>query len=607
MAAPTPESPLLLRVRLETPHGAPVHGATITIAGPYRFQAREGENGEYVLPLDGEGDRQITIARYGRPEGFDHRTLRATLSYRSPRLGAPADLHLFGGGDPEVHGVRVIGPTEDGFALRARLDYLWFTPIGYPPREGNTVRVLIDGEEAWGNVADAFDAARASIHVTTWIYQPTAELRRPDPLADPEAREPHTVQDILEHKAATGTVVRLLVWDAPFIDIPRAARRAEREASDNFEVLQEENQARGGLLRADEYPMLSGILGQHPLFSFHQKTIVVDDRVGFCGGMNMKENDWDRPSHLIFDPHRAHFERPSGLRARIAEAFAEADNPPRHDFIARVEGPAVADLAANFAERWEHTRGAGVAFAQNATAVPTALVPPEVGRTPVQVIRTMPAPYGVGGNGERGILDVYVRAIGAARRLIYIEDQYFRSTIVSDAVADALRNWPDLALIVVTLRSYANDPLQGGWCWDSFRRIAERREGVELYTLIVRQVDHEDDTHEKEVDIHAKLMIVDDLFLTVGSCNINDRGFEIEGEINLAIEDPEIARDTRLRLWREHLADDPALTGDITQDLKVWRRHAEQNRDTGGEVYPISNVVPFTPKRREPWFDKDVW
>jgi phosphatidylserine/phosphatidylglycerophosphate/cardiolipin synthase-like enzyme len=159
----------------------------------------------------------------------------------------------------------------------------------------------------------------------------------------------------------------------------------------------------------------------------------------------------------------------------------------------------------------------------------------------------MPAPF-----QERGILDVHLRALEAARQLIYIEDQYFRSTHISDAIADAVRRWPGLRVVVVTLESQANNWLSGGWTRESYDRIAGRMTDFELYVLRVARPAGDRSPSAQEIDNHAKLMVVDDLFLTVGSCNINDRGFEFEGEINIAITDPKLVKAARLDIWREH-------------------------------------------------------
>jgi phosphatidylserine/phosphatidylglycerophosphate/cardiolipin synthase-like enzyme len=389
--------------------------------------------------------------------------------------------------------------------------------------------------------------------------------------------------------------VRFLLWDAPVLGLPDELRRAAADGGDGFQVLEEANPTRRPLL-GEAWRITNEILGRFQIGSFHQKIAVVDGRVGFCGGMNIKENDWDTREHLVFDPRRCAFSRPAAVRAEVEARAARPDYPPRHDFMARVEGPAAAHLEENFRERWNRLVGERPDGDVRATPAPAPEPQPPAGVSHVQVVRTMPDPW-----SERGILDVYLRAIGAARRLIYIEDQYFRSTYVSDAVADAVRASPELALIVLTAEKQANDLFAGGWSHECFARIQRRLESFELYTLRVSARDVEDRIVMQDVDNHAKLLIVDDLFLMVGSCNVNDRGFEFEGEINVAVADAAIARQVRLDLWREHLGGDPRLRGDIAADVAIWREHAERNRaydPEAAEDLPASNVFPFVPKTR---------
>lgn len=277
--------------------------------------------------------------------------------------------------------------------------------------------------------------------------------------------------------------------------------------------------------------------------------------------------------HRLFDALRCRFDRSGEQRSRVEAGELASDHLPRHDFIARVEGPAVGHLERNFQERWNYLVGLQVAWSEHASEVaePPA-TPPIRGGVQVQVVRTMPEPF-----NERGILDVHLRALRTARRLIYIEDQYFLSTHISNAIADTVRAFPGIYVIAVTLRSQADDLFAGGWSREAFDRIARRLPGFTLYVLLAHGVDHEGRSQLVEVDNHAKLMIVDDLFLTVGSANINDRSFEFEGEINPAVVDPAQVKQARLDIWREHLADDPRLTGDIDADVAVWREHARDN------------------------------
>ncbi len=634
-------SRVLLEIQVRTPHGAPVEGATVVLSqGGAERAAAEAAPGAYRVEIREPGDYELTISRGDAPGGFEHRSLRAALRCMpeggAMRVAAGAAQRPGGeagrGGEagpgaegieghpgaresePEIGGIGEIREEGGRHVVPVILDYLWFTHVGYPPTLGNKVDVLVDGEEAWASVAEALRGARASIHLTTWIYQPTTELTRPDPLTEPEQRAGLTAQRVLEERAKAGVIVRLLLWDAPILTPPGELLRAS-EDGDHFQVLEESNPTRVPLLD-ESWRITNGILGRLPIGSYHQKTAIIDERIGFCGGMNIKENDWDSREHLLFEPRRCAFSRPAAHRAAVAARAARPDHPPRHDFMARVEGPSAAHLAENFRERWnrllEQERGGRAAA--RATPVEAPPAQPPAGSMAAQVVRTMPARLGEDEGAtipaERGIIDVYLRAIAAARRLIYVEDQYFRSTYVSDAIAAALVARPEIALVVLTSEKQANDIIGRGWARECFERIRRVRPDFELHALRVGATDSEGNVALAEVDNHAKLLIVDDRFLLVGSCNVNDRGFDFEGEIDVAVADAALARRVRVDLWREHLGGDARLGADLETDLAVWREHAERNRSFDPEQAggpPASHVFPFVPRGRR-WllFGPDV-
>ncbi len=594
--------PIKLAIRARTPHGEPIPGAKVSIhsGGETRIAAEDAD--AYWAMLPRPGDYQLVAERAFQPGGFDHRTLRATLFYVPTEQG-PVLRHL---APPEHQRARIdaIEARDGFFEVFLTLDYLWFTHIGYPPTLGNRVDLLVDGDAGWGAVAKDMKTAKKSVHVTTWTYQPDTELTRPDPLAEPEDRRQHTVHSLLQSLAADGVNVRLLPWDAPLLTAiqfgpggvrqHRKTRRAGKQADDNFEVMEQANPTEVTIFPGGDTNLWNRLLGDFQIGSYHQKTVVVDGTIGFCGGMNLKENDWDTRRHRLFDPRRCKFDRDREHRRQVEAGEQQSDHPPRHDYVARVQGPAVQHLEQNFQQRWHYLIDEGVQWSENATRMADPPPPPgfEDGAM-VQVVRTMPEPF-----CERGILDLHLRALESARRLVYIEDQYFRSTYISDAVAAALRRWPNMHVVVVTLQSQADNVLFGGWSREAFERIERRKPGFEIYTLKVSGEDRHGKRCQEEVYNHAKLMIVDDIFMTVGSANINDRSFEYEGEINIAMVDPERVKAARLDIWNEHLNEDPRLTGDIDQDMRVWKEHAEHNRRfQNGEVdRPRSNIFPFAPR-----------
>ena len=586
---------ILFELRVLNPHGAEVHDADVMVHGEdggYRAAEREGV---YRLHLPRGGDYQLRVERFGRDDGFDHRTLRATFflvpsaqGLLARRLKPPQD---------ERSRIERMEVSDSTVRAVATLDYLWFTHIGFPPTQGNDVQLLVDGKEGWGSVAKDIGAAKNSVHLTTWIYEPTTELERPEPLADPDQRATFPVHEMLEERAAAGARVRLLLWDAPVLQPPKEAREAGRTAGDRFEVLEQNNPTERQLF-PDRWALANRLLGNFQIGSYHQKTVVVDGKVGYCGGMNLKENDWDSRVNQLFDPRRCRFNRSHEHRLRVQSKEEKPDHLPRHDFIARIAGPAVKHLEDNFRQRWNHMIDEDAKWADQASAM---AVPRAVRRrrrgSAVQVVRTMPEPF-----DERGILDVHIRAVNTARKLIFIEDQYFRSTHLSDAIADAVRRWPELHVIVLTIQGQAEGLGTGAWTRECFERIQRRlpesrRRAFELYSLKVWDRDADGRGHLEDVDNHSKLMIVDDRFLTVGSCNINDRGFEYEGEINIAVVDPPKVRAWREDIWRAHLGDDRRIGGGVDGDVAVWMEHAAANRAFARSLSdaPRSKVFPFVP------------
>src|SRR5690606_1854277 len=215
--------------------------------------------------------------------------------------------------------------------------YDWFTrgKDRAPPRGDNLVDVLVDGEAGWGRVADDLERAEREIQIATWMCRPNMELLRPPELAlaEPDERARFRLGEILEGRAQAGVKVRLLIWGmlyTPILD--RWMRRWYWRGRDNIDVLEQD----------------------HPSFigSHHQKTITIDGEVGYCGGMNLKENDWDTIAHVPHEARRCPHASGPPQRRPIAARLETPPFAPRHDLIVRIEGPSVADLATNFADRW---------------------------------------------------------------------------------------------------------------------------------------------------------------------------------------------------------------------------------------------------------------
>jgi phosphatidylserine/phosphatidylglycerophosphate/cardiolipin synthase-like enzyme len=190
----------------------------------------------------------------------------------------------------------------------------------------------------------------------------------------------------------------------------------------------------------------------------------------------------------------------------------------------------------------------------------------------VQSLRTYPAirpPYDFAPDGERSVARGYTKAIKRARRLIYLEDQYMWSAEVARLFAEALRTHPDLHLVVVVPRvpdqdgAFAKRPqLIGRW------RAIEMCKSAGENRVHVFDVENHEGT---PVYVHAKVCVVDDVWVSVGSDNFNRRSWTHDSELSSGVldttRDPReprdpagtgdgartFARDLRLTLAREHL------------------------------------------------------
>ena len=214
----------------------------------------------------------------------------------------------------------------------------------------------------------------------------------------------------------------------------------------------------------------------------------------------------------------------------------------------------------------------------------------------MQVLRTYPVrrkPYPFAPEGERSIARAYVKAFGRARRLIYLEDQYLWSFHATRVICDALRREPEL-LVVIVIPRY---PDPDGRISGAASVLGRERVQDALYAaggdrVAIYDLEREDGT---AVYVHSKACVVDDIWLAVGSDNLNRRSWTHDSEISCAIldethderepRDPagvgdgarKLARDTRLRLACEHTGGAVDIN-EMIEPRRLVRRAATQRR-----------------------------
>lgn len=547
----------------------------------------------WARPLD-RPDVRLSVTRDGRAVNVDARST-TTVFLRSPGTYAihleapqhqPLDVTLRNDGSDAQEGatlaetpahatysfghtVRTIeGRRLPSHVLYLGLEHKWFSAEGRPARRGNVIDLLMDGEEAWASVRRQLHAARRNILVSTWWWESDFELVR-SPIGTPDSeRWKNTILGALEASPAEKRVLvgEFIGQDTLFhlLNTDSELRKVASTPADRFEMMTQANETRGRFrFEIPAFPFGGRVKAEQPdapplafagsvvspvpahdvdltrvpfgldlrLASYHQKFLVVDYDVAFVGGMNFRHVDWDSSQHLVYDARRMKFGAWDVTRRAVAEKSREPDSGPRKDYMLRVEGPAAADVAEVFQKRWDHLRAERARYSEHSSPFRVERdVQPIEGGVEVQVTATMPDPL-----SEHAIAETWFKAVRNAEQFVFIEDQYFRMPMIHDALIRRMDEVPNLKLVVVTKPV----PTWSPECVQSYLagNLFASRYPDWFLSLQLRSFDAEK-REFANIDVHSKMLIVDDLFMSVGSANKNNRGMVYEAELNVAVVDP---------------------------------------------------------------------
>lgn len=227
----------------------------------------------------------------------------------------------------------------------------------------------------------------------------------------------------------------------------------------------------------------------------HRKLAVADQALAFVGGINIVD-DWNTPDEV----------------------------PPRYDYAVRIAGPLVVDVAEATWHLWVIV--SYTAFRRRAWRV----VPPP---PPPAVAGQMPARFLVRDNlaHRRDIEDAYLAAISGARASILLAIAYFLpSRRVFDALASAARRG---VVVRILLQGPSDQPLLKRASQFLYRRL--QAAGIEVIEY-------------RKSFLHTKVAVIDDLWATVGSSNLDPFSLLLSREANVEIFDPGFASTLRTSL-----------------------------------------------------------
>lgn len=418
---------------------------------------------------------------------------------------------------------------------------------GWRARSGNSLEVFVDGKDALTEIAVAIEAARSSVWLAGWYFSPEFRLRH---------EHSQTLSELLG-EAARRVDVRLLAWAGAPVPLFHPDRSEVKSVA---ERLRRGTQARVAL---DAH--------ERPMHCHHEKLVIVDGQQAFVGGIDLTSYAGDR---LDSSEHSA--------RGSLGW----------HDAATRIRGPAVADVREHFRLRWQEVTG---------EQLPEADPPEPAGDVELQIVRTVPERIYRGlPRGEFTILESYLRALRSAERLVYLENQFLWSPEIVEVLADKLRIPPSEAfrlLVLLPARpNNGNDDTRG-----QLGVLAEADGDAGRFLACTL---HQRGPDARPVYVHAKIGVIDDCWLTVGSANLNEHSLFNDTEMNVVTQAPDIARQIRIRLWAEHLElPTSQLDRDPTEVIDAeWRPRAEQQLQRRQDGQPLTHRLlrlPHVSRRSE--------
>ena len=373
--------------------------------------------------------------------------------------------------------------------------------------QADRLAFLVDGAAYFAAAKAAMLNAKHSIWLLAWVFDPLTRLTpdRTRKSGDPESAD--RLGLLLRRLASLNPAldVRILAWDMPWM----------MGASQGFPCQ-----------RGSAYFLGSRVKYRldHTLprsACHHQKVLVVDGRVAFVSGGDLGADRWDTTGHEDHAPERR---LPSGRRY-----------PARHEVSVMLDGPAVGALGDMFAERWKASTGETLPpplspLEEDDSPWPP-VIEPDLRRQPFGIARTLPKWRKREGVEE--CLHLHLASIAAAKRLIYLENQYLASRLIVEALVARLEE-PDGPEII------AIGPSQSPSFFDQMTMDSAR-------TMAINRLIEADKygrfrafcartSEDHAVIVHSKVSVIDDDLLRVGSANLNNRSTGLDSECDVAIE-----------------------------------------------------------------------
>lgn len=394
-------------------------------------------------------------------------------------------------------------------------------PVADRGTPGNKIRFFTTSADYYEALATAIPRARRRILIVGWSFDDRIFLSRE------HSREGTNLGNFIlgcarEHPDVE---IQIRIWDAPPVF------GADQHFSQPFRTAVSQT----GNIDLQFVPSSSAFAARH------EKYVVLDTSIAFLGGIDLTHNRWDTRSHTA---DRESLQNPDGERY-----------VPYHDVHMAVSGPLVEGLYDIALEDRiiDEKPGEAPVWWPDELSVDAREATLSLALTRLYPDTSQPS--------INGVRDMYLEMIERAQSRIYIENQYFSSDAVTDAIIRRIQapDAPDVIIIMsrelpdalgrVTMG--ANNSLQLSRLLDE-----DSNNKVAFFTRVAS------DDPATTVKVHSKLMIVDGRYLTLGSANISKRSFGMDSELNVYFdaEDsdaPHCVQDLETDLICQHTGLDP--------------------------------------------------
>lgn len=395
---------------------------------------------------------------------------------------------------------------------------------GTPQRltTGNSIELLIDNEEAWGRMTQSVGQANGEIRFVLLLWDVEDMITLFDPghpvIGAPTAGRKLDDELLTANVAPRSLGVGIVMWNVlnwPDFMPPDFTSQCSRFFTKP-----------GQTIGFREFVI-------HLFTPMHAKCTVIHTPGGIEGyliGSPFLQEYFDGHAHRIDDPRRGEM-----------FWYKNQITIPIHDVSALIKGPAVADIDATFRLHWDNLNGPA-----DSPATPIVAPPAQPDNVSIQIVRSLPGDRFAGlPHGETGILEAYQRAIRNAEDFIYLENQYFTSDDIGDALLLALKQKPNLQVIML-INNRVDVPMYGplpipivsllfdGWQVNLIERLLDHltqseRDRIGIFTRWSDEAAAPPDHPKPRIIrnyVHSKAALVDDKWATVGSANLDGVGLK---------------------------------------------------------------------------------